>query len=326
MVTFFSEIGSQIAAHWADVREFLNSQFSSSVIGSLAGAGFGAWGAQHIAERAKRREELVKEIRNTNTAMMLAFSICNSLLSMKKQHIRPLKDNFEKQRSAFLEHHEKRKLGQVAPGVLFLFGADFETFRSPEFPIGILQRETFEKLSLVGRPLNLVITLTQTLQSMRESCEKRNQLIESFRASAHPPDILAALYFGLPLKDSIDKNYADSVDAIYSQTDDAIFFSHLLIGDLKMHGQEVSAVFKRAFKKDVPKISDANFEKAEKAGLLPDAAQYADWNSMFVKNAKPISFRQKLVGWLKQQITGVTELSFRGSSDTMQTVQTGRQK
>ena len=42
----WSSIFAHISAHAQDVREFLNSVFVTSVAGALAGAFFGAWGAQ----------------------------------------------------------------------------------------------------------------------------------------------------------------------------------------------------------------------------------------------------------------------------------------
>lgn len=288
------EFFQNLSTHWIDIRDYFNSQFMSSVVGALAGAGFGAWGAQRIAERAKRREELLKQIRNTNTAIMLAFSICNSVLSLKKQHVKSIKENFEEQRSAFLVHQKKRQSGQIGHDVLFYFAADFQTLLPPEFPIEIMQSVAFEKLSLSGRPISLVITLTQTLQSLKDSLEKRNQLIESFKSNPLPPDNLAAFYFGVQLNGNVDRSYADSIEAIYTQTDDAIYFSHLLISDLRSHGQELTAAFKNTFKKGVPSINEADFSKAEQAGLLPDTAHYADWKNMFIKQVKPQSFLERL--------------------------------
>jgi hypothetical protein len=61
----------------------LNSNLFTSLIGALAGAFAGAYGGQLIVERSKTRDELLKEMRNTNAAIMLAFGMCNTALSLR---------------------------------------------------------------------------------------------------------------------------------------------------------------------------------------------------------------------------------------------------
>ena len=58
----------------------------------MAGAYAGAHGAKLIADRGKLREQLLIEIRNTNTATLIAVTICNSLLALKEQHIKEIVD------------------------------------------------------------------------------------------------------------------------------------------------------------------------------------------------------------------------------------------
>jgi len=86
-----NEIGTFIKAHWLDVKDFFNSVFFTAIAGSLAGAFAGALAARRMADKTRNREELLKEIRATNAAIMLAFGICNYHLSIKKQHIKSLK-------------------------------------------------------------------------------------------------------------------------------------------------------------------------------------------------------------------------------------------
>ena len=76
----------------------LNSAFSIALVGGFVGAVGGALGAQHIAERAKRREDLLKELRNTNAATIVSFAICNAALALKKQHVRPMHEQFAKEK------------------------------------------------------------------------------------------------------------------------------------------------------------------------------------------------------------------------------------
>src|SRR5689334_19372520 len=74
------------------------------------GAFAGAYGAQIITERSKLREELTKEIRNTNAAISISFGICNFLLSMKHQHVKDLKEKYDAQRKDFFAHFERMRV------------------------------------------------------------------------------------------------------------------------------------------------------------------------------------------------------------------------
>lgn len=119
---------------WQDVKDFFNSVFFTAIAGSLAGAFAGAHGAQRIAERAKYRDELLREIRNTNAATNVALGVCNSLLSVKKQHVKPLKEAFVTQKAALRDHLNKRRLGEISKDAIFNFLADLETLSLPQLP------------------------------------------------------------------------------------------------------------------------------------------------------------------------------------------------
>lgn len=283
---------------WQDVKHFFNSVFFTAIAGSLAGAFAGAYGAQRIAERAKHRDELLREIRNTNTATVVAFGLCNSFIQMKKQHVKPLKETFDSQKAAFLDHLNKMRAGQINKDTAFAFLADFETLPPPQLPVDILQKQVFEKLSLVGRPLNLIITLGQVTHGLIASLEQRNQLIESHKLADTP--ISAPLYFGLLQGNCINQEYSSLIDAIYNQTDHGIFFSHLLGKDLIEHGEQAAAQFKNTYGKGAPSISKSDFSEAEKAGLMPNADNYPDWFAKFAKSTGSPTFLEKIRLLLKR--------------------------
>src|SRR5690348_10597319 len=86
---------------WEETRSFLNSAFVSAFLSALAGAGLGVWGAQRVAERSTRRKELRDALRQANALIVLAATISNQALSVKKQHIAPLAQTyFEEQKLA----------------------------------------------------------------------------------------------------------------------------------------------------------------------------------------------------------------------------------
>ncbi len=273
---------------WTDIKAFGNSNFFTALAGSLAGAFAGAYIAQRIANRNKDRDELLKEIRNTNAAITLSVGICNSAVNMKQQNIKSLKEDFMTARAELLEIRQKYQ-----PGVIqgdselhkFNFKFDLRALPMPQLPTETLQKQIFEKLSVGNRPLSAVVSLIESTTLLREAIEKRNQLIEQYTAESAFKDPLFYLrYFGLSYsEDPVDLVYPNLVDAIYSYADDAIFFSHLLCDDLSESGRELSAEFKKNFGKGAPPVNKANFEKPLTAGLLPGNEAYADWLNGFVK-------------------------------------------
>jgi hypothetical protein len=97
--------------------------FITAIVGSMAGAGAGAYGAQWIVARGKQRDELLTEIRNTNATIMVAVGICNTFLGIKRQNVKPLKDFYDAQRAAYHEHAKTD------------FVADLRSLYLPPFPI-----------------------------------------------------------------------------------------------------------------------------------------------------------------------------------------------
>jgi hypothetical protein len=272
---------SLVDAYWPTVKDFFNSGFFTAIVASFAAAFAGARAAQLIAEKRRNRDELLKEIRVTNAATMVAFGICNTLLSAKQQHIKPIKTHFDQQRASTRQAIAKQQSGQAG---MVEFHADFRTLPILTLPLSILQSQVFEKLSLHGRPIALLTTLIQSVDGLNTAIEKRNQLVEFYKASSLPPNRLLALYFGFPFNGGqVNQEYPDSIGAIYAQTDDGIFFSVQLCNELSQHGDDLSALFTKQFGRGSPRITKPDFSKAKDADLMPSDGNYADWFSMFVK-------------------------------------------
>lgn len=271
---------------WENVKAFGNSNFFTALTGSLAGAFAGAYIAQRIAEKTKKREELLNEVRNTNAAIMLCHGICNSALSLKKQHVKSMKESFDSARAEFLEFKQKHQT-EIAQGVAqYNVNLDLMSLPKTQLPVEMLQRQMFDKLSIGGRPLSAITTLIQTSTWLNESIERRNELIEELKSNTNFDNSapLIVLYFGLPYKGShVNRDYPDVIDAIYSYTDDVIFFSHLLLEDLNHHGNQLANKFNKLFGDEAPKINEASFELPKKIGLMPDEKNYSDWLNAFIK-------------------------------------------
>lgn len=266
-----------LLAQWMGNNKFINSNFVTAILGSLAGAFAGAYGAQRIAERAKFRDQLLKEMRVTNTVITLSFGIANSLLALKKQHVMPLIKDFDTEKAAFFEFDTKFKQGLISRTSEYHFRANLMSLSLQHLPVDILQKEIFEKLSLSGRPISLATTLSQTLHNLQSSLAGRNQQIESYKANG----ITAEKYFGLPNNGQVDEMYSSLMKAIYMQTDEGIFYSHLLCQDMNKHGKDLLKRFNKHFKNGAPTISNVDFSASEIEGLMPDAKNFSDWFTAF---------------------------------------------
>ena len=63
------------------------SPISIAVVSTFIAAFAGTWGAQLLAERLADRRALLSEIRGTNAALGLVFTIANTYITVKKQLI-----------------------------------------------------------------------------------------------------------------------------------------------------------------------------------------------------------------------------------------------
>ena len=175
------ESADAVLSYWPAVKDFFNSTFFTAIAGSFAGAVAGAYGAQRIAERGKQREELSREIRNINAASMVAFSMCNSLISLKHQHVRRLKEDYHHQRIQVIKHRRKIEEAVDPPGFTIRYIADLQTLPTPNPPSELLQSFLLDRISSVSRATALYLTLRQVLNSLNTSIRKRNDLIEFFK-------------------------------------------------------------------------------------------------------------------------------------------------
>lgn len=260
----------------------LNANFTIAFVGGLTGAVGGALGAQYIAERMKRREERIREIRNTNAAIMTCFSICNATLMVKKQHVEPMRIEFEKQKENLKLFMQSNAAGNGLKNQVYEMTADLRLFPAPVVPIDTLKTLVFEKISAYGRPLALVSVLEQSLTGLAQAIAHRGRLIQRFQSNAIPKERFAHHYFGLrQVSGETDQEYSDTVSVISSYTDDVAFFSSLLCQDLIKHGEKVRALVAKPSDKSVPKVSKADFSGPKAKGLLPSDKNYADWLAGF---------------------------------------------
>lgn len=276
----FQFLYSSIVSLIDTISQFVSASLLMTIFGTLAAAFAGSYGAQYSINKKQNKDALLSEIRNTNSAIMAAFNISNTCLSLKTQHVKSLKEGFESQKSELEQFKKGMKNGTTGLGKQFEFRANLQSLPPLSVPIDILEKQMFEKISARGRALGLTITLASTIQSLNRSINHRNTLIEWIKENVSMDEHgrLAQLYFGLPNNEGhIDSNYPDSIDSIYSLTDDCIFFSKLLCADLNSHGTKL----KESLGDKLIVITEPNFEKAETIGLMPNEENYDDWKEMY---------------------------------------------
>lgn len=269
---------------WQNISAFLNSNFTAA----LAGAFAGAMAAQRIGDRAKQRDMLLQEIRSTNAAIIVSFTVCNAGIALKKQFVKDIYETYMARKADIEEFNRRRAAGQLPANQPFEFQADFRTLQMPQVPIDILRSQVYESISVTGRPLALVGALSGAVDSLADIIRKRNTLIQQFRALGAADEAqLAAFYFGLPYGPGhVSTEFSDTVEALYALTDDVIFFSELLGKDLMEHGNGILSQYRKVAKVKKEKISTVDYEEPRKEGLMPDAANYTDWLKAFPNSAQ----------------------------------------
>lgn len=260
----------------------VNSSFVIAFVGGLTGAFGGALGAQRIVERNRNREELLRELRNTNAAIMVSFTISNAALALKKQHIQPMYESFTKEKENLRKFQKEASSQQPQGRRQYRLTADFRSFPAPITPIETLQELLFHKISAHGRPLALAAVLEQSLIGLKDAINKRDSLAQKFGNGEIPSELVAQYYLGLHLPNGdINQEYPDLVEVIHSYCDDIIFFSTLLCTDLVEHGERTHKEFTKKFGKRAPNVSTADFSSPRKSGLIPSESQYTDWLNGF---------------------------------------------
>jgi hypothetical protein len=261
-----------------DWTKFAND-FSIAAVGALAGAFAGAMGAQRIAERSKVRDELLKEVRNVNAAVTMAYGITDTSINFKRQHMKPVYDRFQASKAALLKFQEEHKEGEI-----FEYEIDLLRFSLFPVPTAEIQQILFERVTAPTRTISLVNVIGRTVHGLEELITARGQLIEEFRMKdgLHP-----AIYFGLRVPDGADMRYASTLEGMNQYTDDLIHFSRMLGDDLLKYGIELKDRLPKKFRAAAPVIVFADFSKG--ADVMPSPEKYRDWETMFSKLAKPVT-------------------------------------
>jgi len=288
--------------YWQSLSEtawqFIVSDPFDTVVAAAFGAFFGAWGAQVIISRNQTKQAVIAELNSVSAALMLCFSICNRFVSLKKQHVRPLRDQYMGAKRALDDFLEAAKTHTGPQPPVFEFSLDLRTITPVKVPTEMLNRSLFEKISIRGRALAAAVDLVGAIDGLDKTIRYRNDLIEEVQKG--PPlshEERAQKYFGQKTEEGIiDERFPSSVEGIYVQTDDCIFFSRILADDLFEYGMKLRNRYAWKFRLRTPKLSEADWSIAEKDGLIPPTEQYKNWLQGFKK--RPTTFN-RLTIWVR---------------------------
>lgn len=266
---------------WESIKSFSNSNFFTAFVGAGAGAWAGAHMAGRIMKRNKDKDDITKEIKNTNVAITLSYNICSTLISLKHQHITPLKDNY----ASYVDSISKIKAGEKQNNALCM-NVDLIEFSAPNLPINTLQNFILEKLSINGLSLMLVFPLIDRIASLKNIIEKRNHLLEKLKPLFISDNKKASnLYFGTPDENGhTDTTYSSLINAAHTLANDAIFLSYKICVDLQSYGLEETQRFNKNFGESGQEVNNVNFSEEISNGLIPSEESYADLLKHFIAN------------------------------------------
>lgn len=272
-------------------EKWLNSAFFTSFIGALAGAWAGAYAAQKIAERVKTEELLSNQMRDINAALMASFDICNAMIAFKRQFLAPLRDAYLK---AQADHEAHVKSQSTAPFRLLF---NFNTSPIPEMPVDRLSIFLSDKLVIVGRAASALNSLKAALVLLQQAVAIRHSLADAARTmTPEERRLLPAKYLGFKQGPFQDTSYADAMEAQWVSTQSLIFFSHLIIRDLREVAQDLLKKNARAARRLGLTEVKPSFDEAIKNQWIPPDAEFEGWLRGFAKEPPK---KRGLAAWIE---------------------------
>lgn len=285
---------------WEVLSTFWNSNFGtaliSAAIGSLAGAWGGAAAAQRIADRSRRRTQLLDEIRGCNAGIDAVGSILNAFLNLKGQHLLEMKRSYEEHLGAIEVHRLGMEGGWIERGQRLDLRVDQETLPTMRVPVERLERVMLERTTLSGRPQGLASMVLQSVHLANDTIRARNELIDEFKR--HPRDELVPLLFALPLPQGRgeDRRYKGCVEGLWKYANDVIYFGLELSRVLTKHGQRIEERFRKRYG-DLPLKTSVMLDTPHSRELMPNPADYASWEGTYVALVPPTEGRKWRRRW-----------------------------
>jgi hypothetical protein len=209
----------------------------------------------------------------------LAATISNQALSTKKQWIQPITDKYFQDRKD-AEAHNNEVLSGKNPQPR-TFQAELRRLTPLTVPIEALENLIFTARLMPGRALALVAMVHQSVTELANTIRVHTEMIEYFHSTPLPQDVFCQDYYGLKRRDGNENAmFHDAMVAVKQYTDDVAFFGAELAQELEEHGQRVRAKLVK-LRRDVPRVSTADFSGPVGSGLMPPREDYEAWLAGF---------------------------------------------
>lgn len=241
-------------------------EFVKLFVGPLAGAFFGAVTAQGLARRNTDNQRKREEYRAINTGIVAVSSIVNVYASLKRQHVKPMRDAYEATH-ARLEAHLVQANDEP-----FKLDPGMDSLRPVRSLENIVERTVAERAGVPAAVLAIYAMMIQAQANVAGGLEDRNALIKEFHAMpADQRERLAEIYLGVVDDNGdADTRFADCIEIVSVSTDDVLAFSFVLTKLLVRFAGELRA----KGKKDWPAPPQPNFQQMVDTGLIPDLATH----------------------------------------------------
>lgn len=285
-MTDWASIVSEVAVwFWEWFGNALNSNFSSSAIGSFAGAVGGAYAAQRIADKVKMRETIERQIRNTNSAILAAGDALNHYISLKRQLGVPLMKHYRDAQALAAKHLSDIEAGIVPRGTKIRVPMELVTLEKlPDNFVDPIVSVIRDKLSVHGQLLMIAGALQRSNDQLATTIINRNALIEKI-ANGDIQAGFSAVEIYLGLRNGaghVNDVYLSHMNTFEKSLDDCIWFTNTISKLLQLHGvkmrnQNRASLLKRLnIGRTDPKVAAPKLRN-EYLDMLPPDESYAAW-------------------------------------------------
>lgn len=259
------------------IQTFLVTLFATGL-----GAVAGTYAAHAATDKFYRRREIIQKISACNVAISHAFAVTNHCLSIKKQYIKPINDEYNILRAKYIIQTSTYNQ-KIIKSNIFSEQLNFQNIFIGRIDCDYLINACQQIGDVHPKVINLAIGIKSSWDALNEMSLKRTKFIENHFKD--PTEELSefqkfALLCGVPFTESqISTEYPDCIAAIYRSCDDCIYFSlqyGLELEKLRDCLSRIAWKEHRHINKIKPK-SDFSSVKH----LLPSDNQYKDWSSGF---------------------------------------------
>lgn len=252
------------------VSNTANVAWMQALVAGAVGAWAGSWATQRTINRHEDLNAARAELRATNHAINLCFTITNHYLGYKKQMNHPMLQRFKD-----LEARVRKQIADSEREIRL--DLDFLILPTSELPIEQLQRIVLDKLPMGGRGLVAAMQLQGAHQALNDNLKERRSLIGAVQGSGLGGRKLSEFYLGIPDPDgNVDHRFHDNVHAIAQLADDCLFFSTIVAKDLHKHGVALLGKHGRSLGTKRRSITKWNWDE-KLDDLMPKDEEYLDW-------------------------------------------------